>query len=423
MIPLPEPVPTPVTVKRLRSLDVFRGMTIAAMLLVNNPGSGKVYWPLEHAEWDGCTPTDLIFPFFLFIVGVSTVFSLAKRTATPNTAKRTLLKHIVIRGMVIILLGLLLHSLPSRREVQASTTQPATQPTTQSIEPATPRNGFWHPSTIRFPGVLQRIGFCYIVAATIILFTPWPVQLISALALMILNGYLMLHVPYGPDHHIGGWTEQDNFAGYIDGKVFGEHNYRRPSTHGYAFDPEGLVSSLPAIATVLFGGLAGAVLRRNEDAGTKLGGMFSLGVVFLAAGYFMERTWLPLNKALWTPTYAVFTAGLAMLTLGVCYWLIDLKGRWKWSYPFIWFGMNAITAFVLAGVVARVLNLVRVNNDTVTLRSYLGTGLNNSLIRLFGENSWFVSPDNLSLAWSLSFVIVFAILMWILYALKIFIKV
>jgi len=406
--PLPPPAP-----KRLKSLDVFRGITIAAMLLVNNPGSWEhMYWPLAHAKWNGCTPTDLIFPFFLFIVGVSTVFSLAKRRSSTEVTRGILFRRILMRGGIIIALGLFLHSLPSKPQPKSVA---GAQAATQVAEQQTPRNGIYHPSTIRFPGVLQRIGVCYIIAATIILFTPWPAQLVSIISLLVLNGYLMLHVPYGPDYHKGGWEKSDNFAGYVDGKVFGQHNSSRGE---YYFDPEGLISTIPAIATTLLGGLAGLVLRRNEDPGTKLGGLFSLGVIVLAFGWAMQ-SWMPLNKMLWSPSYAVHTAGLAMLGLGLCYWVIDLKGWWKWSHPFIWFGMNAITAFVLSGIVARAMNFI-VLKDGVILRNFLGNGLNEHLTQLTGS---FATANNLSLAWALCHVIVFAMLMWVLYALKIFIKV
>lgn len=420
---LPDPVPPTPAPARLKSLDVFRGITIAAMLLVNNPGSwSHVYYPLGHAEWDGCTPTDLIFPFFLFIVGVACTFSLAKRSATA-VSKLAVWKKVAFRSVILFLLGLFLAAIPSKfGSTESATSQPGTQPATQ-VAPKIERNGILTPGTLRIPGVLQRIGVCYLVAATILLFIPWPGQLLISIGLLILNGWLMLHVPYGPDGAKGGWTPDNNLAGYVDARVMGSHNYKFQPRDPYTFDPEGIVSTLPAIVTTLLGALAGRVLRGSSEPAIKIGGLFTLGILTTAVAWGMIIWWMPLNKQLWTPSYAVFTAGLAMLGLGVCCWIIDIKGYVKWAAPFVWFGMNAITAFVLAGVVGRLLSIIRVTEDNIQLGVFLKGKLSTGLINLFGDGSWFVNPYNLSLAWAIAFILVFTVLMWVLYALKIFIKV
>src|SRR5687768_13485767 len=214
---------------RIQSLDSFRGATVAAMLLVNNPGTWSAIWPpLKHAEWHGCTPTDLVFPFFLFIVGVAIPFaqrSRRKRLA-PDQTRRALVPAILRRTAILFGLGLLLAAIPTRLGDDA--------------------NGIFDPAHLRVMGVLQRIALCYLPAALLGLYFGWRVHLLAVVALMALYSVLMLAVPV-PGHGAGNLSPEGNLASYIDGKVLGMHCYRHPPRNPIYEEPEGLLSTLPAI--------------------------------------------------------------------------------------------------------------------------------------------------------------------------------
>src|SRR5215213_7009765 len=239
-------------VTRLLSLDAFRGLTVAGMILVNNPGTwGAIYSPLEHASWHGWTPTDLVFPFFLFIVGVSITLALSRRAESAG-GKRDLYVKIVRRSLIIFALGLFLAGFPS-----------------------------FDLSTIRIPGVLQRIAVCYLVASVIFLNTDWRKQLYVAAALLLGYWALMTLVPvpgYGPGD-LG--SKEWNLAAYVDRAVFGSHVWR----FAKVFDPEGLLSTLPAIATTLAGVLTGRLLRSRRGPLEKVSAMFVAGAGLVVAGW------------------------------------------------------------------------------------------------------------------------------------------
>src|SRR5437870_3045567 len=312
--------------QRLISLDVFRGLTIAGMVLVNNPGSwAHIYWPLEHAEWNGWTPTDLIFPFFLFIVGVAIPLAFGKRIERGDS-RRSLFIKVAYRSAIIFLLGEFLAGFP-----------------------------YFHLSTIRIPGVLQRIAVCYFFASIIYLTSRPRTTAIIALALLIIYFVLMKHVP-APGYYAGDLSKEGNLAAYIDRRLFGPHIWKQ----GIVYDPEGLLSTMGALATTLFGVLIGNRLRcETRTPIEKVADLFIAGVFCVMIGWAWDA-WFPINKSLWTSSYVFFTGGLAMQFLAVCYWLIDIKGYQAWTKPFVIFGLNSITLFVGSGIMARLLGLIKV---------------------------------------------------------------
>ena len=376
---------------RLLSLDVFRGITIAGMVLVNNPGTwSAIYPPLAHAEWNGWTPTDFVFPFFLFIVGISITLALGKRVEAGGVDKTVYLK-IIRRTLLIFALGLFLATFPFYNFTK----------------------GEWLDiNTVRIMGVLQRIAVCYFFSALIFLHTGWKKQLIIAIALLILYWLLMTLVPV-PGCEITTFNDKAcNLAAYIDRTVLTEGHIWRSAK---VYDPEGLLSTIPAIATTLAGILCGHWLRTRRDDMEKVSGMFFFGIVLVALGW-AWHSWFPINKALWTSSYVVFTAGLALCFLGFCYWLIDIKGYKLWTKPFVIFGVNALALFVGSGIMARIMGLIKVpgpEGSSISLQQWIFTNLFLPL----------GSPINASLMYAVCFILVWLFLMWLLYRKRIYIRV
>lgn len=364
---------------RLLSLDVFRGITIAGMILVNNPGTwSAVYGPLRHAEWHGWTPTDLIFPFFLFIVGAAIALAFARRIESGST-KADLYQKIARRSLIIFALGLLMNGFP-----------------------------FFDLSKIRIPGVLQRIAVCYLLASLIFLWTSWRGQVIAAALLLVGYWALMMHVPV-PGIGAGNLSKQWNLAAYIDRALLAGHLYTPD------YDPEGILSTIPAIATTLFGALAGQWLQSDRAPRRKAAGLFVAGIAGLISGW-IWNAWFPINKPLWTSSYVLFTAGAALLLLGLCYWVIDIKGYKAWSKPFVIFGVNALAVFVLSSLVAKImviLEVTRADGSRTTLKAFIYD-------HLFAR--W-ASPANASLAFAICYVLFWLGVMAIFYRRRIIIKV
>ena len=365
---------------RLVSLDVFRGLTIAGMVLVNNPGSwNHVYWPLGHADWHGWTPTDLIFPFFLFIVGVAIPLAFNRRLESGGT-KRDLYLKVIQRSLIIFALGLFLSGFP-----------------------------YFDLSDIRIPGVLQRIAFCYLLASVVFLSTRVRTQFVIALALLLIYWILMANFA-APGFAAGDLSKEGSLASSIDRWVFGRHVWAQAKV----YDPEGLLSTLPAITTTLFGVFTGRWLVSPRSQYEKAAGMFFAGMCCIVIGW-AWNPFFPINKALWTSSYAVFTAGMALQLLAFCYWLIDIRNYRFWTKPFVVFGMNAIALFVGSGIMARLMGLIIVSeaDGATTLKAWIYS-------RLF--TSW-LPPYNASLAFAIAFILVWLGLMWILYWKKIYIKI
>ncbi len=366
---------------RLVSLDFFRGATIAAMIMVNNPGDwGHVYAPLLHAEWHGWTFTDLIFPFFLFIVGVAIVFAFSKKLS-QNVPRKELYIKIIRRTIILFALGLFLNGFP-----------------------------FFELSTIRIPGVLQRIAICYLISAIIFLHTSWKGQLAWGVSLLFVYWGMMAWIPV-PDIGAGIYDKGANFSNYIDSLLLKGHMWSFTKT----WDPEGIVSTLPAISTTLFGVLTGHWLRTEKTQLEKTVGMVVYGNIILFIGLFWHA-WLPINKSIWTSSYSVAMAGLALICLGISYYFIDVRGKKRFIQPALVYGTNAITVFVLSGIFAKLLYLItftRADGNEISLKGWIYNTFYASWLNEF----------NASLGFAITFIVVMYLLMLILYRKRIFIKI
>ncbi len=317
--------------QRFLSLDVFRGLTVAGMILVNNPGSwGYVYAPFRHAKWDGCTPTDLVFPFFLFAVGNAMSFAMKKYDALGNAA---VLGKIFKRTLLIFLIGLFLNAFPFVKYNEAGDLV---------------FKGF---DKLRILGVLQRIALCYGIGALLIHYLRPKGALIAAIVLLF--GY------WGILGFFGG-SDPYSLAGYlgtdIDKMILGEnHMYHG---EGVAFDPEGLLSTLPAIGNVIFGYLVGRFVQQNRQSPTMLMKLVIGGSIFIVLGL-LWGTVFPINKKIWTSSYVLYTVGIATLLLSVFIYLIEMKGWRKGTYFFEVFGKNPLFIFVMSGVLVKTYGLIR----------------------------------------------------------------
>jgi predicted acyltransferase len=387
---------------RLKSLDVFRGIAIASMILVNNPGSWEqVYPPLDHAEWHGCTPTDLVFPFFLFIVGCAMSFSLSKYTQTAKKSgapKSQLLEteaqknadkkpascfllpasniywRIARRAAILFILGLVLNTSSIALDVLLN---------------SAPVANF---GKIRIMGVLQRIGLAYFISAIAILnLSPRNQKLLAVAVLLGYWGALTVFAVGG--YTAGELTPEGNLGGYVDRLILGsQHLYK-----GGPFDPEGLLSTLPAVVTVLTGYFTGEWLRVQQIKTRTSINLAICGLSCVVIGHLWGFLF-PINKQLWTSSYVVFTAGWALLLLAACYETIEVRD-WKWGRPFEIMGVNAIFLFVASGIVARIL-----------LKTHIGSGGNAPTTYTWIYENWFLpwaGPLNGSLAFAVT-----AVLFW-----------
>ena len=304
--------------QRLVSLDAFRGAVIALMVIVNNAGSERdAFGPLLHAEWNGWTITDVVFPSFLWIVGVAITLSLGKRLTAP---KSRIILQVGRRAAILFFLGLLVYAFPH-----------------------------FNLETQRILGVLQRIAICYFIASLIFLYTSVRGQILWIFGLMAVYWMLMAWVPV-PGYGAGRLDVEGNFAHYIDRLVLGHHNYR----HTVTWDPEGIVSTLPAIATALLGVLAGQILRSGESLVERTLRLFVVGNLLLAAGAICD-IWLPINKKLWTDSFALFMAGLDFVGLATFIYIMDLRGWTKAAGPAVILGMNAIAIYLASEFLAEFL--------------------------------------------------------------------
>lgn len=368
--------------ERLLSLDVFRGLTIAGMILVNNPGDwGHVYPALRHSVWNGVTPTDWIFPFFLFIVGVSVTFSLSKRKERGDSQNKLMLQ-IFRRAVILFILGLISYGFP-----------------------------YFNLATQRIPGVLQRIAVCYFIASFIFLKANVKTIAYTAGALLLIYWGLMTLIPV-PGVGYPNLEPATNLAAWVDRTILGV-NHLWSGTR--VWDPEGIFSTIPSISTALIGVLTGIWLKSKAEDSVKVVWMFIFGNFALALAAVWD-IWFPINKGIWTSSFVLFTGGMALQFLAMCYWLIDVKGYKRWTKPFVVYGTNAITAYFLSELVAVALDLIHVTNSSGKSVGLIGY-LYNSLF------TWWLSPINASLAWAISNVLVWLGVVWILYSKKIFIKV
>lgn len=364
--------------ERLIALDVLRGITIAAMILVNTPGSwAYVYWPLLHAKWDGFTPTDAVFPFFLFIVGVSIHF--AFKNFNPEDHKIAL-KKIIKRTIIIFSIGLFLNLFPK-----------------------------FNFETVRYFGVLQRIAIAYGIGATICLYLNKKNILYVAASILIVYWailyFLVPENPFGPE---------TNLVGKIDLYLFGKNHIWKGL--GFPFDPEGLLSTLPSVSTVLIGSLTGAFLSMSASITFKIKKLILYGIALVVLGYVWGFVF-PINKSLWSSSFVCFSAGWAMLILALLIWIIDVKKYTTWSQPFIHFGTNSLFIFVFSGLyVKTMIYLVKIPN---------GEGKSTSALSYIYQNIFVPIAGNMngSLLFAIAHIIFFWSLVYILYKRKIFIKI
>jgi predicted acyltransferase len=340
------------------------------MVLVNNPGTWRaVYPPLLHADWHGWTFTDTVFPFFVFIVGVAVPIALGPRL--ERSGRAWTIARVVQRSVAIFGLGIVLNALPAFD---------------------------W--ATLRIPGVLQRIAACYLVAGVLFLMTGWRTQALVAVGLLLGYWVVMTTVPV-PGYGAGDLSKAGNLAAYLDRTLLGPQHMWQAAR---VYDPEGILSTAPAVATALLGVLTGHWMRRRAVSGATAARLALAGVVCAALGQIWSL-WFPMNKALWTSSYAMLMGGLALIVLAGCYWLIEVLGYRRWAVPFSALGVNALALFFLSTLVARLLILIRVGAESTSLHALL-------FDRLFAP--W-ASAVNASLAFATAYVLGWVAVMWLLY--------
>jgi predicted acyltransferase len=371
--------------RRLVSLDVARGITIAFMILVNNGGSGRYsYRQLEHSPWNGWTLTDLVFPSFLFIAGISIVFSTESRLARGES-KATLRLHTLKRAVVLFLFGLVVNGFP-----------------------------LFHLSTLRIYGVLQRIAICFLLASLLYLWNnrAWVPATLTVVALL---GYwvLMRWVPIPgigvPTHDVALLDPNSNWVAYVDRMIFPGRLYEKVR------DPEGLLSNIPAMGTILLGVLTGIWLRRPKSLTTKATGLLTASITGLVLGE-IWNVWFPINKKLWTSSYVLFAAGCTLLLLAICFYAVEIR-RWTrgWTYPWLVFGSNAIAAYMVSELLSGGISTILVH-DGDRIRD----------LQQWIYYHWFfplVNPSFGSLLYAITFVLVCFVPVLFLYRRKIFIKI
>ena len=367
---------------RLMSLDLFRGATIAGMILVNNAGDEpNSYWPLRHAQWNSWTPTDLVFPFFLFIVGVAMAYSFTSRLRRGETRQKLLI-HVLWRGVAIFALGLFLNGFPNHYAL----------------------------SSWRVYGVLQRIAICYVIAGILALYTRRAGWVAAGATCLVGYWIIMRYVPvpgFGvPTHDIPLLDPDRNLVAWLDRKLLAGHLYDGTR------DPEGIISTIPAVSTCLLGLLTGDWLRSARTAQQKVLGMFLFGTVGVVAGEFFNQ-WFPINKKLWTSSFVLLTAGLALICLALCYWILDLKQwRGRWTKFFLVFGMNPIAAYVFSELISHALD---------SFRMAAGPDWQEAVYQHFF--AVLGSPANASLLYAIIYVLMCWVAMWLLYRKGIFLKI
>jgi predicted acyltransferase len=369
---------------RLLSVDVFRGIAVAGMLLVDYPGDESAgYWPIRHSPWNGWTPADLIFPSFVFLMGISIVLSFSTRLQRGET-RRQIAFHAAKRSLILFAVGVFLNGVPE-----------------------------FPLATWRIEGVVQRIAICYLIAGVLFLWTDTRGIIVAMVACLLGYWALMRLVPVPgiglPGRDVPFLFPDLNLNDWIDRALFSGRLYNKTR------DPEGVLSTIPAIATALAGVLTGLWLRSERTSRVKAVGMLAMGAGGLVIGVVWSR-WFPINKNLWTSSFAVYTAGFALVVLALLYWMIEIR-RWRgaWTIPLLVFGMNAIVAFCFDELLWAPLfygHLRRADGTVITIQQCLN-----------GQFMKFASPANASLLFAVSAVLFCWALMWLLYRKRIFVKI
>jgi predicted acyltransferase len=397
--------------ERLLSLDVFRGITVAGMLLVNDPGTWEaIYPPLEHAKWNGWTPTDLVFPFFLFIVGITTYLSLGARRARGDS-EQAIRAQIIRRGALIFLFGLLINGFPY---FTWGNVPGVADPTL--LQRMGDRLLHW-----RIMGVLQRIGIAYTVAALLTLRTTVRQQIIILASLLFGYWIVMTVLPVPGEGTIGALLLDEpsrTMAAWVDRLVLdwsrvglGNHLWASSVT----WDPEGVLSTIPAIGTAMLGNLAGRWIGERRPLSERLAGLSSVGALGMMTGLMWHWSF-PINKSLWTSSYVLFAAGLAAVALSTVMWIVDFNRVRRFTRFFVVYGTNPIVAFVGSAVMARcIYSIFKVNYGGA--RIPLQEGIYRTLFA-----SW-LSPVNASLAFAVAFVVFWYGVLYLLHRRGIILKV
>ena len=373
------------TLPRLQSLDIYRGAAVAGMILVDNPGSDELaYGPIKHTVWNGWTPADLIFPSFLFIVGVSLVFSISAHLARGESRRRIFLQAIK-RSLILIAIGLFINAFP-----------------------------IFDIRTWRIEGVLQRIAVCYLIAVALFLWSNTRGLVIAACACLIGYWLLVRFVPvpgFGvPGRDVPFLDPDGNIVAWLDRTLFPGRLYDGTR------DPEGLLSNIPAVATCLAGVLTGLWLRSERAARSKVIWMLTAGLIAIAAGQLIDF-WFPINKKMWTSSFVIFTAGFAAVFLAILYWIVEIR-RWRgwWTMPFLVFGMNAIAAYVADALVygpAYSFHVAGSDGNLIAWQQFAYAQLTKLPL----------SAAAASLVYSIAAVVFCWFLLWLLYRRKVFLKV
>jgi predicted acyltransferase len=382
------PALAPNPVQRLLSLDVARGITIAFMIMVNNNGGSGSWWFMNHAEWNGLTPTDLVFPTFVFVMGVSVVYALEARLAR-GAARATLAWHTVQRAVVLFLLGSLVNGFP-----------------------------YFELAHLRIYGVLQRIAVCYLVVSLFYLWNKRASTKIVALVVLLVGYWILMRWVPVPGAGVPGrdipFLDKDlNLVAWLDRHLMPGHLYE-DWTHNLR-DPEGLLSDLPAVGTALLGVLTGLWLRGQRTVTSKALGLAVGAVACLATGYFWS-IWFPLNKKLWTSSYVLVAAGYSLVVLALAFWAVEKMGwRKGWTWPWIVFGSNAIVAYMFSELILGAVGLIPIGPGAKH-----SDGLNHLFRGLF---TCIPNPGWQAFAYSASFTAICIVPVWILYRKRIFVKV
>jgi predicted acyltransferase len=385
----PSPTPSRVPAPRLLSLDVARGITIAFMIMVNNNGGSGSWGFMNHAKWDGLTATDLVFPTFVFVMGMSVVFAIESRLARGAT-RGQIVWHTMQRAAILCVLGIIVNSFP-----------------------------FFALEHMRFYGVLQRIAVCYLAVSLLYLWKPRAWVIAAALAIALAGYWVLLRwipVPGAglPGRDVPFMDVRQNLVSWVDRQVFPYHLYRDIPDHNVR-DPEGLLSDLPAIGTALMGMLAGFWLRTRRSMSAQAIGLAVAAVVSLALGY-AWAVWFPLNKNLWTSSYVLVAGGYSLALLTLVFWAVELKG-WRTGWTWVWlvFGSNAIAAYMFSELLPPV--LVNLHFTSAGTRTNAIAFLREHVFARISDPGW------AAFAYSISFTAVCFVPVWLLYRRRIFLKV
>jgi predicted acyltransferase len=363
--------------ERLISIDFLRGLTVAAMILVNNPGSWDyVYAPLRHAEWHGCSPTDLVFPFFLFIVGLSINFALSSEKNTTGISLPITLK-IFKRSLILFSLGIFIAAFP-----------------------------FFKWDELRIPGVLQRIAVVFLIASIIFLTLSKKLQVVFTIGILLAYWAIMTFVSV-PNGDLNNLAPGKNIAAWVDNYLLSGHLW----SFTKSWDPEGVLSTLPAIASVMTGIFAADILKKLKPAAERTTELFISGTALVIAGLTFNLIF-PINKSLWTSSFVLYTSGLAMFALAISFWYLDVLQIYRRNNPFIYFGANAISIYVASEILGKLIHYINVN-ETRNVKGFLFDVVNRN----------FIGPYNASLLIAITWVIIFSLPAWLMFKNKIFIKV